>query len=196
MNGRFKGNISAIAVASSALLFGGVFLSGNCFPPAAAGTIGDHARNRDPLAAHVLTMTVTKLTDTNDGVCDADCSLREAVTVAASSDTIGFAVTGTIGLTLGEIVVAKNLTIQGPGASLLSVARSSGTFRIFNISGGFTVMINGLTITGGRVTDACGGGISNNGSTLTITNSIISGNSAAAINRCGGGIVNFSPGVL
>ena len=29
--------------------------------------------------AHAATYTVSKIADTNDGVCDADCSLREAV---------------------------------------------------------------------------------------------------------------------
>ena len=31
------------------------------------------------------TLTVTKLADTNDGTCDADCSLREALDDAAAS---------------------------------------------------------------------------------------------------------------
>ncbi|MDQ6787766.1 MAG: CSLREA domain-containing protein, partial [Acidobacteriota bacterium] len=34
------------------------------------------------------TLTVTKTADTNDGVCNSDCSLREAIAVAASNDTI------------------------------------------------------------------------------------------------------------
>ncbi len=37
------------------------------------------------------TLTVTKTADTNDGTCDADCSLREAIAAAASGDTIEFA---------------------------------------------------------------------------------------------------------
>ena len=36
------------------------------------------------------TLVVTKTEDTADGVCDADCSLREAVTAAASGDTVVF----------------------------------------------------------------------------------------------------------
>jgi len=32
-----------------------------------------------PAGALAATWTVTKTADTNDGVCDADCSLREAV---------------------------------------------------------------------------------------------------------------------
>ncbi|MCA9978562.1 MAG: CSLREA domain-containing protein, partial [Anaerolineales bacterium] len=33
-------------------------------------------------AAHAASFTVTKLTDSNDGVCDTDCSLREAIIAA------------------------------------------------------------------------------------------------------------------
>ena len=43
------------------------------------------------------TFTVTKTADTNDGVCDADCSLREAITAAnanAGTDTIAFDIPG------------------------------------------------------------------------------------------------------
>lgn len=36
------------------------------------------------------TVTVTKIADTNDGVCDSDCSLREAVSASKNGDTIVF----------------------------------------------------------------------------------------------------------
>ena len=47
--------------------------------------------------AAASTFAVTKTADTNDGVCDADCSLREAMTTANASpgaDTITFAIPG------------------------------------------------------------------------------------------------------
>ena len=50
---------------------------------------------------------VTKLEDTNDGICDTDCSLREAIVAAAPGDEIRFGVTGTITLTA---------TLQAAGA--------------------------------------------------------------------------------
>src|SRR5690606_38776524 len=42
--------------------------------------------------ARAGTLTVTKTADTNDGACDADCSLREAIAAAnvASGSTIAF----------------------------------------------------------------------------------------------------------
>jgi CSLREA domain-containing protein len=44
------------------------------------------------------TFTVSKTADTNDGNCNADCSLREAITAAnangVSADTINFSISG------------------------------------------------------------------------------------------------------
>lgn len=51
-----------------------------------------------PNSASAATLTVTKIADTNDGTCDADCSLREAITAAnaaGGTDTINFAIPGT-----------------------------------------------------------------------------------------------------
>ncbi len=61
-------------------------------------------------AAQADTFTVTKLADSDDGVCDADCSLREALDEAnatSDADTITFAsgLSGTIELTVGELPV-------------------------------------------------------------------------------------------
>ena len=44
-------------------------------------------------AVNAAVFTVTKTADTNDGVCNADCSLREAITAAnntVSDDVIEF----------------------------------------------------------------------------------------------------------
>jgi CSLREA domain-containing protein len=44
-----------------------------------------------PTPVRAATFTVTKTADTNDGVCDADCSLREAIlaaNAAPDADTI------------------------------------------------------------------------------------------------------------
>jgi CSLREA domain-containing protein len=119
-------------------------------------------------------------------------SLRAVIASACGGSTITFAanVRGTIALTSAELLINKNLTISGPGANLLSVQRSAagGTpaFRIFNIAANFNVAISGLTITNGSAPGNFGGGISNNGSTVAITNCAVSGNAAAS----GGGIYN------
>jgi hypothetical protein len=123
------------------------------------------------------------------GSCPATCTLRQAIAAAASGETINFAVgITTIALTSSELLINKNLTISGPGANLLSVQRSAsaGNFRIVRISGNFQVTISGLTMANGNPAGVnFGGGISNLG-TLTLTNAVVSGNMATG----GGGIFN------
>jgi len=141
------------------------------------------------------TLIVTKTADTNDGTCDSDCSLREAITAANASapdDAIYFAVTGTITLNANGALAAlnSNMKILGPGANALTVQRDSAAsaFRIFLVNSGKTVTLSGLTITDG--TAGSGGGIYNDNATLTINNSTLSGNSATDVNSGGGGIFN------
>src|SRR5438132_13114834 len=94
-----------------------------------------------------------------DGICETAagngvCTLRAAIKEASSGNTIGFSLPAgsTIKLTNGELLIDKNLTINGPGANVLTVARSSdsGTqpFRIFDIVAG-TVTLSGFTISNG-----------------------------------------------
>jgi CSLREA domain-containing protein len=141
--------------------------------------------------------TVTTNADSGAG------SLRQAIADACDGATITFdpALNGqTITLTSAELAVSKNLTIQGPGANLLTVQRSAagGTpqFRIFATGTGLTVNISGLTIAGGLAAFANdGGGISNQSNTLlTLTGVKVSGNRTADAGvspaGLGGGIFN------
>lgn len=148
------------------------------------------------------TFTVSKTADTNDGTCDADCSLREAIAAAngaAGDDVIEFgAIFGsnqTITLSLGEMVIANNggLVINGTGAALLTID-GNNTSRIIATSASVVATINGITFTRGTGSGATdngrGGAIYNAGGTLTINNSVITANSAAN----GGGLNNASSG--
>jgi CSLREA domain-containing protein len=110
-------------------------------------------------AAHAATFTVSNLADTNDGICNVHCSLREAITAAnsaAGDDVITFTsnVRGAIDLTSTLPNLLTNISIQGPGANLLTVRRSTaaGTpdFRILNSNG--VVSLSGLTFSNGRIT--------------------------------------------
>ncbi|MFL6530026.1 MAG: beta strand repeat-containing protein [Chthoniobacterales bacterium] len=117
-------------------------------------------------------------------------SLRTVMANACPGSVITFAsnVRGTITLTSGELPINKALTINGPGANVLTVQRGAGAgnFRIFNVSPASVVAsISGLTIANGNVAGASGGGITNVG-TLTLGGVTISGNTA----QNGGGIFN------
>jgi hypothetical protein len=125
--------------------------------------------------------TVTGLADAGPG------SLRQALLDTPAGGTVDFqpGLSGTITLTTGQLTLDKDLTIAGPGASVLTVS-GNGAFRVFEVTSGVTAALSGLTIAGGRVTGTNnGGGIYNDG-TLTVTASTLSGNAA----DLGGGIHN------
>src|SRR3954463_6741534 len=134
------------------------------------------------------TITVANENDSGSG------SLRQAIIDASPDYTINFAPSlTTVTLTSDELVIDKNLTITGPGASRLTVQRSTNApgFRIFHItSSTVTVSISGLTISNGSFTifigeGGDGGGIRNAG-VLTLTDSFISANHAVGTSFQGG----------
>ncbi|MEZ5117687.1 MAG: choice-of-anchor Q domain-containing protein [Candidatus Nanopelagicales bacterium] len=136
-------------------------------------------------AASAATFTVTNLNDSGAG------SLRQAILDANGSpgaDIITFAVTGTITLSSGELWVQPGgLTIQGPGAGQLIIDGNNAT-RVLLIDAGSTSALAGVTIRRGSTSaefTQVGGGILNLG-TLSVTDSVISGNSAGV----GGGMAN------
>ena len=67
-------------------------------------------------------------------------------------------------------------TITGPKAGV--TVSGGGLSRVFQVDGGVTASISGLTITGGN-TPNNGGGLYNDGGTATLTNCTVSGNTTA-----------------
>src|SRR5262245_50539884 len=89
------------------------------------------------------TYTVTNLADHGPG------SLRQAVLQANAhpgADTIRFApgLHGTLALTSGQLDITDDLIINGPGAGRLTVSGSNAS-RVFDVHGGATVTLAGLT---------------------------------------------------
>ena len=139
-------------------------------------------------------MSSIVVSNTND---DGAGSLRQAIADANSNgttldniifDNTVFNTARTITLTTGELFITSNLTINGTGANLLIVSGNNNS-RVFEISGGIAVTLSGMTITGGNgvgsfSTSGIGGGI-RNASNLTISDSVISGNT---VSGNGGGI--------
>ena len=140
-------------------------------------------------SAVAATITVTSPSDSGPG------TLRAALASASPGDFIQFAVNGEIPLTSGELVIDKNITIDGPGANELTVSRATGasSFRIFHVTPAHTVTIQGLTITNGyaNVGFVSGGGIYNDHSNVTVNKCIVTRNSAHSQGGfSGGGIGN------
>ena len=153
---------------------------------------------RPPVVKAAPPLTVTSSADSGGTCPGADCTLRQAILVASSGDTINFSAgITTITLTSTELLINKNLTITGPGANLLSIQRSAagGTpnFRIFDIaSASINTTLSGLTIANGK-SSGLGGGIYNTStSTVNVANCTLSGNQATI--GFGGGITHNSSG--
>jgi hypothetical protein len=162
------------------------------------------------------TLTVTSKLD-GDG-SPGDGTLRGEIAAAQSGDTIVFA-PGLDGqmITLGfaggssQLEINKNLTIQGPGAGLLTVYGNNES-RVFQVDAGASVTISGLKIGGGNAVasfsaisngsapdyyDGCGGGIINlgvlrlSGCTVTGNNSGLRwGTNVGGLGWRGGGVYN------
>jgi hypothetical protein len=156
----------------------------------------------------LLSITVDTLVDENDGVGVGGISLRDAIAAAVSGDTIEFHPSLTSGgpatilLTHGELLINKSLTINGPGANLLTIDASgndptpeenngdgSRVMRIDDSSFNTTldVMISGLTLTGADSGFVSGGGIRSM-ENLTLSSIVITGN---AVLDYGGGIYSY-----
>lgn len=156
------------------------------------------------------TITVTTTSDTadvnpGDGIV-ADSmsmvSLRAAIMEAgalAGDDTIllpagdyslSIGGTGEEFAASGDLDIfdtSGTLTILGAGADVTTI-NASAIERIFHVISGATLILDGVTITGGQVTGSQdGAGIRNDGGTVTIRNSVITDNRSF---DDGGGINN------
>jgi hypothetical protein len=156
----------------------------------------------------MATFTVTNFVDSGSG------SFRQAIFDAntqAGVDEIIFDTSGvpsTITLTSGELNITDSVNILGQGANLLTVSGNNNS-RIFNINDGgsdiIDVLISGLTLTDGTLTDltdghstSSGGAIFNADENLSLVDAVITGNTVThrgpyySILLSGGGIYNHS----
>jgi CSLREA domain-containing protein len=142
--------------------------------------------------------TVTKIADTNDGVCDADCSLREAIRAAASGDTIRFSPlfdsAQIITVAGGQLQITKPLSIIGPGANFLTIDATGGVDGAFYIAtaAGQTTTLSGMTITGTDSTTGVGGAIKAYSGPLTLDGVYIKNSST--LNGGGGVYIEMADG--
>ncbi len=141
-------------------------------------------------AASVL--TVTKLADTDDHVCDSDCSLREALEDSSSGDTIEFGVSGTISLTNGQLLITKDLVIDGSGQITIDAGNSSRIF-LTQAAGSLmsSVSLVGLRLTNGSEPAGDGGAIEVQGVDEFILDEVVITDSEADV----GGAVSFNGNV-
>ena len=171
-------------------------LEDRCVPSGATLTVNTTADN----SIHGDNfLTLREAVDISQGGSLAGLSAAELSQIsgnpAGGNDTIVFrtGLTGTISLTLGELngaaALSQNLTIAGPGASLLAVS-GVGTQILNNGTAGIGLTISGLTIENG-FNGGPGGAIENNG-ILTLTNDVFTDNTSTI--GGGGAIANTGAG--
>ena len=128
----------------------------------------------------------------------ADQKANAGSTIQFNTKDIG---SNTITLSHGELEIAQDTTITGPGASSLTIS-GGNVSRVFNVTSQFAVVtIAGLTVSDGNASPAVigspgnqGGDIFNSGKTLTLSNDVVEnglalGNPVGPQGR-GGGIFN------
>ncbi|MCA9211947.1 MAG: hypothetical protein KDB27_02685, partial [Planctomycetales bacterium] len=158
-----------------------------------SGTIDGFAarlNNQSPCS-----LTVTTTIDSGPG------SLREAIicanltpgadtiSVPAGTYTLSIGGAGEDAAATGDLDITDDLTIIGAGAAATIIDATGLGDRVLHIPGSTNVAISGVTIQGGEAPEN-GGGISNVGN-LTVTDSVISGNTVVSGN--GGGIYHGRP---
>ncbi len=134
------------------------------------------------------TLTVTNNASSGAGSLPYEIGLANT---AGGANTIVFGSffntpqTITLGGTQLELSTAnESVTITGPAAGV--TVSGNNASRVFEVDGGVTASISGLTISGGNTTGD-GGGLANFGTT-TLNNCTVSGNSAGFFG--GGGMYN------
>jgi len=159
-----------------------------------------------------LNLLVDTTTDSNDAayqVCaDAganDCSLRGAISkvnaspagdhsiqVPAGTYTLSLSGAGEDTNATGDLDVAADVTISGDGARSTFVDGNS-LDRVFHVAGEHSVTLNDLTVAGGLTSApnaaGAGGGILNEGGTLTVNRSRVGNNESGKGD--GGGLANM-----
>jgi CSLREA domain-containing protein len=137
-----------------------------------------------PTALQAAIYIPNKSADTNDCVCDSDCSLREAIAAANQNpgEDVILLRAGTYTLTAsgpatGNLQIQGDTILLGDGAGR-TIIDGGGLDGIFYVASGATVQIQDVTLRDGRSPGA-GGAIRNQGD-LTLLRTILTGNSSVA----------------
>ncbi|MBI4259551.1 MAG: CSLREA domain-containing protein, partial [Actinobacteria bacterium] len=160
-----------------------------------------------PAAGSATTIQVDEVADEDNS--DGDCSLREALIAAntdlprdacpagSGADTIELPA-GTYDLTIagqgeeaaatGDLDITESVTISGGGAAA-TIVDGQDLDRVVDVIGAATVVeISGVTIRNGSSPDGGPAGGIHSAGTLTLTDSVVSGN--VAVNSDAGGMKN------
>jgi CSLREA domain-containing protein len=134
--------------------------------------------------------TVTTTADGNDGECNSDCTLREAMSLATPGGGTSISLPpGVYRLTLGPLVATNNVVVVGAGLSggqgagaRTTIIDARGRSRVLDVRG--SAIFAGVTLTGGAADVGAGALVQPDG-ILQLFNSVVEENTATVR---GGGI--------
>ena len=140
----------------------------------------------------------------------AFANLNPATTISVPAGTYLLTINGGFGEgfngdnSIGDLdITATNTSIVGAGAATTIIQQTQPNDRVIEVNpfldAAFVTSISDVTIRGGKETTAVGGGGIIGGSidnALTVTNCVLSGNSATGAGTFGGGGISFAGGNL
>jgi len=140
---------------------------------------------------------VNSVDDTDDGSCIVkDCTLREAVNLSASGDSINFdsSIAGSTIILTSVLTIDNNLTIGNK--SLISTITISGndTTRLFYVNNNISLTLSNLILIDG-LGSSSGGAVYNNSGDVTITKCQLESNNTTAAGY-GGALYNDNDGTM
>ena len=124
----------------------------------------------------------------------SDANLRSAINTATTNGLDNLIIVHTTATDNKIVLSGTELSIPSGKVTIVALGDTNLTIdgdeqsRVLSIGSGAMVGLAGLTITKGKVTSGNGGGIYNDGDSLTLTNCTVSGNAG----RNGGGIYIYS----
>lgn len=139
--------------------------------------------------------TVTTTADGNDGECNNDCTLREAVSLATPGGGTSISVPpGVYRLTQGPLVFTNSVVLIGAGLSggqgagaRTTIIDARGRDRAIVVPSGSSSIVAGITVKGGAADTGAGALVQPDGG-LSFYNSVIEDNVATGR---GGGVAAF-----
>lgn len=160
-----------------------------------AAEMGDASRPSTPQTTFVVTTNA----DTNDGSCDAHCTLREAIVAAnmlPGPDVILFSLppaSQIITLVTEMPFLEDDVTVDGSAALSLTIS-GNNLHRIFEIRPNVSVTLTHMSVISGFSTSGASG-LNNVEGILTLNHVTLRGNRATNSSSFGGGVNNYQ-GIL
>lgn len=181
--GVLKGTILCLLFLSAVFVFSGSSFAADNITSNETNYTQENTTNNGSNGNHILPDPTNTRTGTHY------TSLQAAINDATSGDTI----TAEAGTYYENLLIDRSINLIGAGKDV-TVINGQQIGSVITITPGITVTITGFTITNGKA--QAGGGIFNNGGTLTLQNSTVTGNKVFSDTTTAFGAGIYNRGIL